>query len=228
VVEECAAAGVTGLVVISAGFDDAGRSELVRQVRARGMRLVGPAGLGIANTTIGLNATLAPALPMPGRVGFFSQSAALGIALLAAAGERGIGLSTFVSAGDRADVSGNDLLQYWRDDPQTDAVLLYLETFGNPRNFTRIARELTRHKPVVAVAAAARKEAESHRNAAARRLAELGAAARSAKAETERLGASRDKASPGSERPTTEQAAPPPADPPPAGDPPQGGFVLPR
>jgi acyl-CoA synthetase (NDP forming)/RimJ/RimL family protein N-acetyltransferase len=152
VIAECAAAGVTGLVVISAGFDDPSRAEVVRLVRARGMRLVGPAGLGIANTAIGLNATLAPALPTPGRVGFFSQSAALGIALIDAAGRRGIGLSTFVSAGDRADVSGNDLLQFWRDDPQTDAVLLYLETFGNPRKFTRIARELTRHKPVVAVA----------------------------------------------------------------------------
>jgi acyl-CoA synthetase (NDP forming)/RimJ/RimL family protein N-acetyltransferase len=161
VIAECAEAGVTGLVVISAGFDDAARTELVRLVRARGMRLVGPAGLGIANTAIGLNATLAPALPTPGRVGFFSQSAALGIALLDAAGRRGIGLSTFVSAGDRADVSGNDLLQFWRDDPQTDAVLLYLETFGNPRKFTRIARELTRHKPVVAVAAAARSRGES-------------------------------------------------------------------
>ncbi|GIJ69514.1 bifunctional acetate--CoA ligase family protein/GNAT family N-acetyltransferase [Virgisporangium ochraceum] len=161
VIAECAAAGVTGLVVISAGFDDAQRTELVRLVRDRGMRLVGPAGLGIANTAIGLNATLAPALPTPGRVGFFSQSAALGIALLDAAGRRGIGLSTFVSAGDRADVSGNDLLQFWRDDPQTDAVLLYLETFGNPRKFTRIARELTRHKPVVAVAAAARSRGES-------------------------------------------------------------------
>jgi acyl-CoA synthetase (NDP forming)/RimJ/RimL family protein N-acetyltransferase len=161
VVTECAAAGVTGLVVISAGFDDDGRAALVRLVRERGMRLVGPAGLGIANTAIGLNATLAPSLPPAGRVGFFSQSAALGIALLAAAGERGIGLSTFVSAGDRADVSGNDLLQFWRDDPQTDAVLLYLETFGNPRKFTRIARELTRQKPVVTVAAAARSRGES-------------------------------------------------------------------
>jgi acyl-CoA synthetase (NDP forming)/RimJ/RimL family protein N-acetyltransferase len=155
VLAACAAGGVSGVVVISAGFDDAGRADLVRLVRERGMRLVGPACLGIANTATGLNATLAPALPAPGRVGFFSQSAALGIALLAAADKRGIGLSTFVSAGDRADVSGNDLLQYWRDDPQTDVVLLYLETFGNPRKFTRIARDLTRHKPVVAVAPAA-------------------------------------------------------------------------
>jgi acyl-CoA synthetase (NDP forming)/RimJ/RimL family protein N-acetyltransferase len=161
VLAECVAAGVSGVVVISAGFDDAGRAELVRLVRERGLRLVGPACLGIANTAIGLNATLAPALPPPGRVGFFSQSAALGISLLDAAGRRGIGLSTFVSAGERADVSGNDLLQFWREDPQTDVVLLYLENFGNPRKFTRIARELTRHKPVVAVAAAARSRGES-------------------------------------------------------------------
>jgi acyl-CoA synthetase (NDP forming)/RimJ/RimL family protein N-acetyltransferase len=153
VLAECASAGITGVVVISAGFDAEGQAELVRLVRERGMRLVGPACLGIANTAIGLNATLAPTLPPPGRVGFFSQSAALGVALLEAAGRRGIGLSTFVSAGNRADVSGNDLLQFWRADPQTDVVLLYLETFGNPRKFTRISRELTRHKPVVAVAA---------------------------------------------------------------------------
>jgi len=157
----CAAAGIAAVVVISAGFDDAGRADLVRLVRERGLRLVGPACLGIANSAIGLNATLAPTLPPTGRVGFFSQSAALGIALLDAAARRGIGLSTFVSAGDRADVSGNDLLQYWRDDPQTDVVLLYLENFGNPRKFTRIARELTRRKPVVAVAAAARSRGES-------------------------------------------------------------------
>ncbi|MQA26982.1 MAG: GNAT family N-acetyltransferase, partial [Micromonosporaceae bacterium] len=98
------------------------------------------------------NATLAPSLPPRGRVGFFCQSGAFGIALLAAAAERGLGLSGFVSAGNRADVSGNDLLQHWRSDPATDVVLLYLETFGNPRKFARVARQLARHKPVVAVA----------------------------------------------------------------------------
>jgi acyl-CoA synthetase (NDP forming)/RimJ/RimL family protein N-acetyltransferase len=154
VLARCAQAGVAAALVVSAGFDAAGRADLVRRVRGYGMRLVGPACLGIANTATGLNATLSPRLPPPGRVGFFSQSAALGIALLSAAGRRGIGLSTFVSAGDRADVSGNDLLQYWHDDPATDVVLLYLETFGNPHKFTRIARLLTRHKPVVAVASA--------------------------------------------------------------------------
>ncbi|WP_432836396.1 GNAT family N-acetyltransferase [Dactylosporangium sp. CA-092794] len=164
VVADCAAAGVHGVVVVSAGFAEAGpdgaqaQAALLRAVRDSGMRLVGPNCLGIANTDPGvrLNATLAPLLPRAGRVGFFSQSAALGTALLAEADRRGLGLSTFVSAGNRADVSGNDALQYWREDPHTDAVLLYLETFGNPRKFARIARELARRKPVAAVASPVR------------------------------------------------------------------------
>ncbi|HLL67602.1 MAG TPA: GNAT family N-acetyltransferase [Micromonosporaceae bacterium] len=164
VVVDCASAGVRGVVVVSAGFAEAGpagaaaQGELVRLVHSYGMRLIGPNCLGIANTdpAVGLNATLAPRLPPQGRVGFFSQSAALGTALLAEADRRGLGLSSFVSAGNRADVSGNDLLQYWRDDPRTGAVLLYLETFGNARKFARIARELARDKPVVAVASAVR------------------------------------------------------------------------
>ncbi|GAA4246675.1 bifunctional GNAT family N-acetyltransferase/acetate--CoA ligase family protein [Dactylosporangium darangshiense] len=164
VVADCAAAGVHGLVVVSAGFAESGpagaeaQAALLRAVREHGMRLVGPNCLGVANTDPGvrLNATLAPLLPRAGRVGFFSQSAALGTALLAEADRRGLGLSTFVSAGNRADVSGNDALQYWREDPQTDAVLLYLETFGNPRKFARIARELARRKPVAAVASPVR------------------------------------------------------------------------
>jgi acyl-CoA synthetase (NDP forming) len=120
--------------------------------------VVGPTSMGVANTdpAVRLNATLAPALPAPGRVGFFSQSGALGVALLAEAERRGLGLSSFVSAGNRADVSGNDLLQYWQDDPGTDVVLFYLETFGNPRKFSRIARRMSRTKPVVAVASATR------------------------------------------------------------------------
>jgi acyl-CoA synthetase (NDP forming)/RimJ/RimL family protein N-acetyltransferase len=164
VVGDSAAAGVHGLVVVSSGFAEAGtegaqaQAALLRSVRANGMRLVGPNCLGIANTdpAIRLNATLAPLLPRNGRVGFFSQSAALGIALLAEADRRGLGLSSFVSAGNRADVSGNDVLQYWRTDQATDAVLLYLETFGNPRKFARIARELARRKPVAAVASPVR------------------------------------------------------------------------
>ncbi|HEY0697246.1 MAG TPA: GNAT family N-acetyltransferase, partial [Micromonospora sp.] len=159
-VADAASAGVHGLVVISAGFAETGpegeraQRELIRQAHASGMRVVGPNCLGIANTDerIRLNATLAPRLPGAGRVGFFSQSGALGVALLAEADRRGLGLSSFVSAGNRADVSGNDLLQYWMDDPATDVVLLYLETFGNPRKFARLARQLGRTKPVVALA----------------------------------------------------------------------------
>ncbi len=164
VVADAAAAGAHGLVVVSAGFAEAGEQgaaaqrALIDAAHAAGMRVVGPNCLGIANTdpAVRLNATLAPALPAAGRVGFFSQSGALGVALLAEADRRGLGLSSFVSAGNRADVSGNDLLQYWQDDPGTDAVLLYLETFGNPRKFARLARRMSRVKPVVAVASATR------------------------------------------------------------------------
>ncbi|HEX8630130.1 MAG TPA: acetate--CoA ligase family protein, partial [Catenuloplanes sp.] len=164
VVADAATAGVHGLVVVSAGFAEVGdagaraQRELTRAAHAAGMRVVGPNCLGIANTDPGvrLNATLAPRLPAAGRVGFFSQSGVLGVALLAQAERRGLGLSSFVSAGNRADVSGNDLLQYWQDDPGTDVILLYLETFGNPRKFARIAHRIGRTKPVVAVATAAR------------------------------------------------------------------------
>ncbi len=163
VVADAARAGVAGLVVVSAGFAETGpdgaarQRELLRAARAAGLRLVGPNCFGVANTdpAVRLNATLAPRLPARGRVGFFCQSGAFGVALLAEAERRGLGLSTFVSAGNRADVSGNDLLQYWQDDPATDVVLLYLETFGNPRKFARLARRLGRQKPLVAVVPAA-------------------------------------------------------------------------
>ncbi|BCJ54872.1 GNAT family N-acetyltransferase [Actinoplanes sp. NBRC 14428] len=163
-VADAAAAGAGGLVVVSAGFAEAGpegvlaQRALVDAAHAAGLRVVGPNCLGIANTdpSVRLNATLAPRLPAAGRVGFFSQSGALGVALLAEADRRGLGLSSFVSAGNRADVSGNDLLQYWQDDPGTDLVLLYLETFGNARKFARLARRMSRVKPVVAVASATR------------------------------------------------------------------------
>ncbi|MGW4944289.1 bifunctional acetate--CoA ligase family protein/GNAT family N-acetyltransferase [Actinoplanes sp. NPDC004185] len=163
-VADAAAAGAGGLVVVSAGFAESGvegalaQRALIDAAHAAGLRVVGPNCLGIANTdpAVRLNATLAPRLPAAGRVGFFSQSGALGVALLAEAERRGLGLSSFVSAGNRADVSGNDLLQYWQDDPGTDAVLLYLETFGNPRKFARLARRMSRVKPVVAVASATR------------------------------------------------------------------------
>ncbi|MDT7579154.1 MAG: hypothetical protein QOK35_418, partial [Pseudonocardiales bacterium] len=164
VMDSCLAKGVRALVVLSSGYAAPGadgtgaegvaaRRRLADEARAHGMRVVGPNALGVANTDpqVRLNATLAPDLPGPGRVGFFSQSGALGIALLSAATERGLGFSTFVSAGNRADLSGNDMLQYWQTDPATDVVLLYLETFGNPRKFARLARRLARSKPVVAV-----------------------------------------------------------------------------
>ncbi|MHA6621071.1 bifunctional acetate--CoA ligase family protein/GNAT family N-acetyltransferase [Pseudonocardia sp. DLS-67] len=159
VMDSCLEKGVTTLVVVSAGFADVGGSgvvaerRLVSEARAHGMRVIGPNALGVVNNdpAVRLNATLAPDLPGAGRVGFFSQSGALGIAILAAAKGRGLGLSTFVSAGNRADLSGNDLLQYWQTDPNTDVVLLYLETFGNPRKFARLARRLARTKPIVAV-----------------------------------------------------------------------------
>ena len=159
VITQCADKGVRGLVVMSEGDGEAGDSgarpqrELVATARANGMRVIGPNCLGIINTAPGvrLNASLVPALPGRGRAGFFSQSGALGMAILSQVGRRGIGLSSFVSAGNRADVSGNDLLQYWEDDPDTDVVLLYLESFGNSRKFVRLARRVGRTKPIVAV-----------------------------------------------------------------------------
>ncbi|HKQ43462.1 MAG TPA: GNAT family N-acetyltransferase, partial [Pseudonocardia sp.] len=159
VLGSCFAKGVTTLVIVSAGFAEKGpegvlaERRLVTAARAQGMRVIGPNALGVANTAaeVRLNATLAPDLPGRGRIGFFAQSGALGIAILAAARKRGLGLSTFVSAGNRADLSGNDMLQYWQTDPATDLVLLYLETFGNPRKFARVARRLARTKPIVAV-----------------------------------------------------------------------------
>jgi acyl-CoA synthetase (NDP forming) len=155
----CRAKGVRGLVVVTAGFADAGsdgasaQRTMVRLARAAGMRVLGPNCLGLANTdpAVRLNATLAPVLPPAGRVGFFCQSGALGIAILADAARIGLGLSSFVSAGNRADVSGNDLLQFWQTDERTEVVLLYLESFGNPRKFARLARTLARSKPVIAV-----------------------------------------------------------------------------
>ncbi len=156
---ECAAKGVAALVVISAGFAEAGpdgiarQRDLVRICRESGMRLVGPNCMGVLNTDpdVSLNATFAPFYPPAGRVGFLSQSGALGLAVIEHAVQRGIGLSTFVSVGNKADVSGNDLLAYWENDPRTDVALLYLESFGNPRKFARTARRVGATKPIVAV-----------------------------------------------------------------------------
>jgi len=162
-VADAGAAGAHGAVVVSGGFAEvrasgvAAQRDLVAVARTHGMRLVGPNCLGVLNTdpAVSLNATLVPAMPVRGRVGLFCQSGFVGVAMLTEVIERNLGLSTFVSAGNRADVSGNDLLQYWREDPHTDVVLLYLETFGNPHKFARIARELGRDKPVAVVAAGA-------------------------------------------------------------------------
>ncbi|MEU4597256.1 GNAT family N-acetyltransferase [Nocardia sp. NPDC023988] len=159
VLDDCMAKGVKGLIVLTAGFGETGpaglaaEQDLVAAARGHGMRVVGPSALGIANTdpAVGLNATLAPVLPQRGRIGFFCQSGPLGAAILAEAATRNLGVSTFVSAGNRADVSGNDLLQYWDTAADTEVILLYLESFGNPRKFSRLARRVARGKPIVAV-----------------------------------------------------------------------------
>jgi acetyl coenzyme A synthetase (ADP forming)-like protein len=159
VVDDCAANGVRALVVITAGFAELGGSggdaqkKLLEKIRGYGMRMVGPNCMGVLNTdpNIQMNASFSPIFPPSGRVAMSSQSGALGIAILDFARQREIGLSTFVSVGNKADVSGNDLLQYWEEDPNTDVILLYLESFGNPRRFARLARRVSRSKPIVAV-----------------------------------------------------------------------------
>ncbi|ABD12855.1 acyl-CoA synthetase (NDP forming) [Frankia casuarinae] len=151
VVAACGRAGVWGLVVLTDQRDAAADAALVAEARADGMRVVGPASMGIQNPAAGLNASMVPRMPPAGRIGCYSQSGPFGGAILAAAAARGVGLSVFVSAGDRADVSGNDLLQYWEEDPETDAVIMHLETFGNPRKFARLARRVGRRKPVIVV-----------------------------------------------------------------------------
>ncbi|MEH0417989.1 bifunctional acetate--CoA ligase family protein/GNAT family N-acetyltransferase [Streptomyces sp. B21-083] len=165
VVTECGEHGVQGLVVVSAGYAESGpegrerQRELVRHARTYGMRIIGPNAFGVINTAeaVRLNASLAPEMPRPGRIGLFAQSGAIGIALLSRLHRRGggvtgvTGVSTFVSSGNRADVSGNDVLQYWYDDPDTDVVLMYLESIGNPRKFTRLARRTAAAKPLVVV-----------------------------------------------------------------------------
>jgi acetyl coenzyme A synthetase (ADP forming)-like protein len=153
--------GVRALCVISAGFAEAGsegrerQEQLLGLVRAHGARLVGPNCLGITSASARLNATFAPRALPPGRIGFSSQSGALGLALLEKAAERRLGFSSFVSIGNKADVSSNDLLEWWEDDPETDLVLLYLESFGNPRKFGRLGRRVARRKPILALKAGA-------------------------------------------------------------------------
>jgi acyl-CoA synthetase (NDP forming)/RimJ/RimL family protein N-acetyltransferase len=162
VVQDCATAGVKTLLVVSAGFAESGRAgekrqyDLLRTARSSGMRVIGPNSFGVINShpDVRLNATLAGELPPAGSLGLFSQSGALGIAVLALAGRRNLGISVFASAGNRVDVSGNDFMQYWIDDDDTHAVGLYLESVGNPRKFSRIARLLALRKPVIVVKSA--------------------------------------------------------------------------
>ncbi len=159
IAEESIQAGAKGLVVVTAGFAESGKEgaerqkKLVELTRANGVRLIGPSCLGVMNTDpeVRLNASLAPKLAPRGSAGFFSHSAALGLVILDYASEKGLGFTTFVSAGNRADVSGNDLLQYWEEDPNTKLAILYLETFGNPRRFVRIARRMSYKKPILCV-----------------------------------------------------------------------------
>ncbi|MCW2963151.1 MAG: CoA-binding domain protein [Actinomycetia bacterium] len=155
--ESALRAGVRALCVISAGFAETSSEGLERQeqllalVRSHGARMIGPNCLGVASTARRLNATFARRAFPPGRVAFSSQSGALGLALLEQADTRGLGLSAFASIGNKADVSSNDLLEYWEDDPETDVVLLYLESFGNPRKFGRVAGRVARSKPILAM-----------------------------------------------------------------------------
>ena len=159
VARECAQKGVKALVVISAGFAEIGgegkqlQQQLMEVCRDSGMRLVGPNCMGVINTEqrVGMNGQFSPFFPQSGRIGFLSQSGALGIAVIEHANKLGLGMSSFVSVGNKADISGNDLLTYWESDDMTDLILLYLESFGNPRKFARIARRVSRRKPILAV-----------------------------------------------------------------------------
>ena len=179
VVDECIAKGVKALLIISAGFAETGaegrerEAAILDKVRAAGIRLIGPNCMGVLNTdpSVRLNATFSPVYPPHGRVALSTQSGALGLAILDYAARLNIGFSTFASIGNKADVSSNDLLQYWADDPGTDVILLYLESFGNPRKFSELARDIGRSKPIVAVKAgrstAGARAASSHTGALA-------------------------------------------------------------
>jgi acetyl coenzyme A synthetase (ADP forming)-like protein len=179
VVDDCVAKGVRALVVITAGFGETGAAgreaelRIVEKVRAAGIRMVGPNCMGVINTdaNVRMHATFSGIWPPSGNVAMSSQSGALGLAILDYARSIGIGFSTFISVGNKADVSGNDLIQYWAEDPNTDVMLLYLESFGNPRKFGEIARRVGRKKPIVAVkagrSASGARAASSHTGALA-------------------------------------------------------------
>ncbi len=180
VVDECAGKDVRVLVVITAGFAEVGadgvalQKQLLEKIRQYGMRMVGPNCFGILNTApdVQLNATFTTLFPPRGRAAMSSQSGAIGIATLAGARRFHLGISSFVSVGNKADVSTNDLLQYWEEDPATQVILLYVESLGNPRKFARIARRVSRRKPIVAVKAG---RSQSGRRAASSHTAALAA-----------------------------------------------------
>ncbi len=179
VLDDCIASGVKGLVVITAGFGETGedgrrvQDDLVRRVRDAGIRMIGPNCMGILNTdpAIRMNATFSPVYPPEGHIAMATQSGALGLAILDYAREFGVGISSFASIGNKADVSSNDLIQYWAEDPRSHVILLYLESFGNPRTFRRLARHVGRSKPIVTIkagrSAAGQRAAGSHTGALA-------------------------------------------------------------
>jgi acetate---CoA ligase (ADP-forming) len=181
-IRECMTKGVNSLVIITAGFSETGEEgkerqrELLEQCHMAGIRIIGPNCMGILNTDpeIGLDATFAPRMPPAGNIAFASQSGALGLAIIEFAEELGLGVSSFVSLGNKADISGNDLLCFWEEDERTDVILLYLESFGNPRRFSHIARDVSRRKPIVAVKSG--RSSSGQRAAASHTGALLGAA----------------------------------------------------
>ncbi len=187
VAEQCGRKGIKGMVIISAGFAESGpegkerQRKLVDIAAGYGMRVVGPNCMGIINSdpAVNMNATFSPVFPAPGKISFATQSGALELAILEYARELNLGLSTVVSIGNMADVSGVDLLQYWEEDPATRVILLYLESFGDPRKFARVARRVAMTKPIVAVksgrTAAGSRAAASHTGAMASTEVAVGA-----------------------------------------------------
>ena len=159
IVIECGKKGVGGVVVLTAGFrevNEAGKEleeKVLKEVRKYGMRMVGPNCMGVINTDpkVRLDGTFAPDFPTRGKIAFLSQSGALGVAIISSTKQYNLGMSMFVSVGNKADVSGNDLLEYWEEDPDVDVILLYLESFGNPTGFTQIAKRVSKKKPIIAV-----------------------------------------------------------------------------
>ncbi len=159
VVQECADAGVRGLIVVTAGFREVGEEGRRREekilaiVREHGMRMVGPNCMGVICTDpdVRLDGTFAPTIPLPGNIGFVSQSGALGVTILEYAASLNLGVSMFVSIGNKADIAGNDVLEYWQHDDSVDVILMYLESFGRPQEFVSLAREISRKKPIIIV-----------------------------------------------------------------------------